>query len=397
MDNSFAIILGAGFSNPAGLPLAGEINKYFLRNNADTLLNFGSGEWKWIDYANGPERNNGKLGYNYFSYGIILNQWVRFFIEFNKGFSNYEDFYQFINDNHRNKSITDLIYEKAYDEFLICHPTIKSNPFYHNYTFALTHPQYDEIKSIINHLISDLLYIRKQKEEYLESYYAFLRIMSFPMKIDIVTLNHDFLLESLLEQAGILYSDGFSINKSPLELDGGKKIKFFNNEFDNDVSIIKLHGSIDVYKFFITKTEGSLWSPTGDYLYYKTHNYVEKQKPNLVDPDTGEVFQNFNTSITPQFITGTRKEELIANDTMYASLYSEFDKRIHQNSNLLIIGYSFADKHVNEKIISAINSGKILKVVNVNPYDPFPYPADNIKVVNLKNISELHNSIFQDE
>ena len=40
-----AVILGSGFSKPAGLPLAKEITNFFLRNNKKQILHFSSDEF----------------------------------------------------------------------------------------------------------------------------------------------------------------------------------------------------------------------------------------------------------------------------------------------------------------------------------------------------------------
>lgn len=396
-NDTLCVILGAGFSKPAGLPLANEINGYFLRDNADTLLKFSSGEWKWIDFANDPEKNNGKLGFEHLSYGFILNHWVKSFIRSAGSFTNYEDFYQYILDNYKTEDILNQIYSLSFQDFLKKHPTIKDNPWYDKYTYHLTHPQYNEIISISNHLIGDLLYIRGELAGLLADYKPFIQLLKSTQETSIITLNHDYWLEILLKEFRLDYDDGFSIDKSPLIAPAGNMIKVFNGVFGESISIIKLHGSIDVYRYEISDQRGSLIYPTGDNLYFKTHNYSTKQNPRLVSLDTGEVLQNFHWNISPQFITGTRKHEIISSDSMYATLYSEFEKYINQTKNLLIIGYSYTDRHVNEKIISAMQSGKISKVVNVNPGATFPFATDNFEIVNLASISELHNSLFQDE
>src|ERR1700722_18528215 len=99
-DNSkIFVLIGAGFSKLAGLPLANEISNFFIRDNCNKLLMFGSGESKWTDFANDVELNNGRLGRNEIEYGFILNALVGKFFEDKKSFTNYEDFYQFIIDN----------------------------------------------------------------------------------------------------------------------------------------------------------------------------------------------------------------------------------------------------------------------------------------------------------
>ena len=72
--SKLVILLGSGFSYSAGLPLARGINDYFTRDNILKLLQFTSGEWKWYDRANDAERSNGRIGYNAYTYGFILNE-----------------------------------------------------------------------------------------------------------------------------------------------------------------------------------------------------------------------------------------------------------------------------------------------------------------------------------
>ena len=394
IPNTIAILLGAGFSKPAGLPLVNEIDDYFLRDNAETLLNFSSGEWKWKDYASGPDLNNGMLGYSFCTYGFLLNEWVNAFSEEPNRFSNYEDFYQYIIDNHNADPIVRAIHLKALKAFMKYYAGIGKNSYCKYYVAAFTKPQKSEIINIMNHLIKDLLFSRLPKNDVMIEYSSFIKLFSIFESVDLITLNHDCLLEGILDEIGVDYSDGFSTERSPLRSDTGKGIKYFNNDFSKNISIIKLHGSIDVYLYNISVLEGSTLHPTGDSFYFKTHDYNEKQNPHLIHSVTGEVRQNFHSNITPQFITGTRKNEVIKGDPMYASLYSEFEKRIHANPNLLIIGYSYSDDHVNKKIVSAINSGVTSKIVNINPSMAFPFDDNRIEIVNLKNISELSSSVF---
>lgn len=49
MENNLSVILGAGFSHKAGLPIANGINEFFTRNNIGKVLSFGSGEFKWVE------------------------------------------------------------------------------------------------------------------------------------------------------------------------------------------------------------------------------------------------------------------------------------------------------------------------------------------------------------
>lgn len=243
-------------------------------------------------------------------------------------------------------------------------------------------------------MIGDLLYVRSELIDLLADYTPFIHLLKRNPKTSIVTLNHDHLVEILLRKSGLNYNDGFSIEKSPLIAPAGNKIHVFDGNFNGSISLIKLHGSIDVYRYEIYNQEVSLINSTGDYVYFKTHNYGTKQSPRLINPLTGEVLQDFHWNISPQFITGTRKQDIISSDSMYAALYTEFSNRILFCSNLMIIGYSYGDEHVNNKIRVAINSGKLVKIVNVNPGITFPFEVDGVEIKNLRCIKELEGSVF---
>jgi hypothetical protein len=189
------IILGSGFSKPAGLPLAKEINDNFLRDNAEKILKFSSGEFMWEDFANDTYKHNGRIGYDHLAYGILLNEFAKLYIQKNKEFSNYEEFYQFVIDNINNQKIIDELKENAFASFKKHFPNINENPYYENYTHAIEHFQLREFMSLVNHLIGDLLFVRKSKDIIKEHYAWTVKLFNNYSKIDIITLNHDLLME----------------------------------------------------------------------------------------------------------------------------------------------------------------------------------------------------------
>lgn len=56
------VILGSGFSQPAEPTIGEEINDYFMRDNCENILQFGSGEFKLVDFANDAEKGNINAG-----------------------------------------------------------------------------------------------------------------------------------------------------------------------------------------------------------------------------------------------------------------------------------------------------------------------------------------------
>jgi hypothetical protein len=390
-ERSF-IILGAGFSYHAGLPLANNIRDYFVRDNIDKILKFNSGESKWVDFASEADSNNGK-GFDHLAYGYILNVLVKRFIHARGSFTNYEDMYQYILDNLKVKGFLASILVEAKEICLKDRPHLAENPLKENYMYAFVHTDPGHLTSLLNHLIADLLFWRKNPETFVGKYKPFLSILSKCRNVTITTLNHDLLLEFLLEN--ILsrpYSDGFTIDQKTLFSEKGKALNVFQNLFKEEVNVIKLHGSLDTYKyiFYNEKLESSTVVATGDYMYFKTMDYYEKQHPERHDPETGKKTQTFHFEITPQFITGTNKPPLIASDNMYSLLYKKMEVEIMSAESLLLIGYSYGDKHVNEQIEHAIKAGKIKSITNINPGMKFPFDVNGIKVINMSDISELN-------
>jgi len=385
------VILGAGFSKPAGLPLANEISNFFTRDNAETILNFSSGEFMWIDFANDTYKHNGRIGYDHLAYGILLNEFVKQHIAENDGFGNYEDFYQYVIDNLYNEEVLDAIKSKSIISFDEHFPHIKDGQFYKNYTHAISHFQQRDFKSMVTHLIGDLLFVRNPIEEVKLLYKEFIDFCKKYDTIDFITLNHDLLLERLIKD--LLkqeYSDGFTKDQKILKSLGGESLNLFQSLFSKNINLIKLHGSIDTYRFIVAKQEGSILTPTGESLFFKTHDFYEKQSAERYDPETGEKVQTFHWDIDPQFITGTRKKEILAMPGMYKSLYEESENRILNCKTLLIIGYSFGDEHVNEAIeLAIIFSDQIEKIIVVNPSKKIPFDVSAFENHHLNAINEL--------
>ncbi len=382
-------ILGSGFSYYAGLPLAKDINSYFERDNSRMLLHFSSDEWKWYDLTDDAHRHNGSGSYDRIAYGHILNELVNSFLVISGGFTNYEDFYQYVIDNLNKDGFLKSICEKAKKSFDNKEEVKKDNQFYETYTNAFSSSHKRQIYNLVNYLICELLYWRKPFNTFKDKYNSFLSYISQFKQQNIFTLNHDLLIETLFESEGIKYCDGFSKEGSVLQYDG-KKISTFTGQFDSSVNLIKLHGSVDVYQYDCFEKNGISLQSTDEYIHFKTRNYYEKQRPMRIDPITNEIVQDYHWNITPQFITGKRKQEIINSDYMYKKLYKEFANRLEKSEELLIIGYSYGDDHVNRTIKLNLSKGTLKRIVNINPSKEFPFKSkNNIEIINYCQINNL--------
>src|SRR5690606_39241022 len=326
MSKHLTVLLGAGFSANAGMPTAGHISEKFNRDLREKLLAFSSGEWAWTDDKSGTALNNGRLNFDYLAYSYVFNELVKSYVANRGSFIYYEDFYQFIIDSYENTEKVESIFENPKSELLEDHPRLSENVYSKNYLYAFEKKQFFKINEIINYLIGDILRIIPQPDDELAKIYQnFISYLKGFEEVDIFTLNHDLLLERLLQINKIEFSKGFNLEFSPVQHEGNP-VPFFNNEFNKSIRIHKLHGSLDFFEFAHFKRDGMIWSPTGESDYFMTTNYYIKHKSVMINPQTKEIIQDYNFDVVPKFITGTNKTQTIKNDKMFSSLFSNLDK-----------------------------------------------------------------------
>lgn len=160
-------------------------------------------------------------------------------------------------------------------------------------------------------------------------------------QLDIITLNHDTLVEDELSSYGIDFEDGFS----PVKIDGGLNIKGDLTPFNNwpgktSVSIIKLHGSLNWQLFEFNDFDGK-----GE----KVRQYAKFKK----DPD--HCRDEYNNLVTPvkwksAFLSGTVVKEQYYITPFWWELQNEFNRKINDHRFLIFCGYGFQDPGVNIKI-----------------------------------------------
>jgi hypothetical protein len=74
--SKLTVLLGAGFSFQAGLPLGKDIQEKFDRDLRYKLLNFTSGEWMWVDEKSEADINNGTMSHKHYWYSFIFNEYL---------------------------------------------------------------------------------------------------------------------------------------------------------------------------------------------------------------------------------------------------------------------------------------------------------------------------------
>lgn len=368
------ILIGAGFSKPAGLPLVSDISKYFNRRIYDQLRMHASGEWFWSENGNDVDNHNGSLNSDHIVYAFIFEEIMKEYGEL----KNYEEFYDFLIHSEN-----DWLKDKFDKAKVRC--TAELNLPVDNAVVTMFDAyQYQKLVEIFNYLIIDTLSIRLSDEDLVKEYSAFLEFLESYTQLRVFTLNHDLLLEHLFTLTGKEYTDGFITEGSPLLGDDEIRQPAFNDAFSGPIHIRKLHGSAGLYRYPAGIDGGGVIYRTGEIIYFKPTSHSNKHTSRRTDA-LGKVIQSLNLDPSPKFITGKNKEALIEKDPMYSALYSAFVKELASKNDLLIIGYSYGDDHIN-KVIE--RNSPFARVININPGKTYPF-SNAESITNLKSIADL--------
>lgn len=151
-------------------------------------------------------------------------------------------------------------------------------------------------------------------------------------KLNIITLNHDTLIEQILQDNDIEFTDGFG------EPNGD--IRYFEDNYNDNikVKIIKLHGSI------------SWWSHGGSKVV-QPMNITDKDSLSWKDKENNFIK---NIGKVPSFLTGVNKIYSY-NRGIYAEQNYNFLKLLHEENLIVMAGYGWGDLPINFQIQNWFN------------------------------------------
>jgi hypothetical protein len=341
-----AFLLGSGFSIPAGVPGTSKITEQIISCNNIHRHSDGF-------YLQGPDSSS--LGSRTDLYiprikgliEIIKKEVQDYYLDEN--WADYEHIYyvlQQIHDcewrEHDNPAIQPLIdkIRPAVTRLLVRNKTD---------TEAVGLDLLNLTREALTYIkcrVRSLLYKNQWQTNYIDNNLGNVLQDSRLEVIDIFTLNHDEVLEQFLEGKGIIYADGFGSNIN--------SVRYWKPETYRDksrrVKLVKLHGSINWYKF-----------PPGagiplDRDFWHTRNLEgDLQLPSL------------DIESTPLMLIGTFNKMLAYTHGIFADLYYLFRRRLQKVNHLVVCGYGFGDKGINNSIIEWFNSNKKNKVVVIDP------------------------------
>lgn len=164
-----------------------------------------------------------------------------------------------------------------------------------------------------------------------------------PGGLDVITLNYDLTIEMLAEQCGIEIDRGIErwAPGAPLEFE----------QVNGRINLMKLHGSVD-------------WE-----LTVRTPSTVHPPQVNVVEPEPANDPDDYPTSRRrvpglPWIVVGDR--EKLATDGPTLDLLHAARTAMDAADSLVVIGYSFADAHVNAMVRNwmAVRPDRTLTVVD---------------------------------
>lgn len=153
--------------------------------------------------------------------------------------------------------------------------------------------------------------------------------------LSIVTLNHDTLIEKHFSDEVVC--DGFvQFSVGSALFDPAQ----FDRKQDADVRLLKLHGSIDWFRYKGGNgTELALKIIGGD------RDHLKDAEGNDLHVPTGRLL-----------LAGTTNKELEYGSGVFLELMYQFHKRLKDTNLLIVSGYGFADKGINNRIWAWLDS-----------------------------------------
>ena len=149
---------------------------------------------------------------------------------------------------------------------------------------------------------------------------------------------------------------------------------------------MKWHGGGNIHIYRVCNQYGSLLDDTGVRIYFKPTDHWSKFFLDRID-HTGKVLQSTHPPPKEMFLTGVNKDDLIKSNSYFRKIFTYFKRKIKM-TELLIIGYSFNDSHINRLIRKVFCVLNFKRVININPNDRIPYRF-KLRVISLMEISEL--------
>ncbi|MFP4661581.1 MAG: SIR2 family protein [Halanaerobiales bacterium] len=392
MTGNISLLLGAGISIPAGLPSTGDITNSLLNGNycppQDFTYDYDKEDLELIIkylkliYSKIEAFYQGRP-INYEDIYYVTSQIKDFLIEYeNPVVSNFADEILDQLSVYRQKGYPVKRYELMNEDKVSQRKSVMISSGQSNEKLELLRGNklLTRVANLAAYYINDLTKKSLQIENINTDHLDFIKEIVLDEtidKINIFTLNHDTLIERYLKaqeldyyDGFINYADGFSSNDDfeKKRCENYNHIRVRQENFDENlrvwqpdfinfpgrIRLLKLHGSIDWYKF---KRKNIKNYPA--YFFAQVENSMGSK--DLFDS------KNIIVESRPLILTGRFNKILEYNRSIYVDLHYYFYQLLPTASILLISGYSFNDKGINSWLIDWMYSRYMHRIIFIHP------------------------------
>jgi hypothetical protein len=346
-----AFLLGSGISISAGIPSTLDITKQVLsgegvRRNNDETYCFGPPLYAHVGI---PDEYVPRIA-------IFLNRLkieIDLYYLYQIGrFVNYEDIYYLVEQVHDSelRDYDNPAVQPFIDKILPdIRPLLRARKIIPKLKWQLhelANESMNYIVDIVWHMLnkepSQVDHLNSLREACMDSQVTY---------IDIFTLNHDIVIERCLSQNGVQVIDGFD---EPLN-----EVRYWNpGKFEDDsskVRLFKLHGSLNW--FWFRRVNGNSYNiilgiPLGRDIQ---HTNDPQGKMQILHDGR------------PLLLAGTFNKMLRYTSGIYAHLHYQFFRSLYKNQQLVVCGYSFNDRGINNQIVDWMYSSSDNRIVIIHP------------------------------
>jgi SIR2-like protein len=192
------------------------------------------------------------------------------------------------------------------------------------------HDRLREITGLTHKYITDIVRTMLDKPpQRLDHLDALIEASATLGEVDLVTLNHDLVLEAALDARAVPYSDGFDRS--------GEDVRLWADEWHDHVRLLKLHGSLDWWGYQMADEPWRGWVTAR----HKGDDAIHPRRSGILD---------YPHDLRPVFLTGTFDKILAYETWIFPDQHLRFQEGLRQANRVISIGYGFGDKAINTRV-----------------------------------------------
>lgn len=346
-----AFLLGSGISIPAGMPSTQDITKQVLtgegiRRNTDETYCFGPPLYAHVGI---PDEYVPRVVIFLNRLKIEIDLYYLYQI---KPFTNYEDLYYVAGQIHDSelRNYDNPAVQPFIDKIL---PDIRPLLKVRKNEYKLKWQLHELTDEAMNYIVDIVWHMLNKEPSQIDHLNSLKEACKDPQVsyVDIFTLNHDTVLERYLAQYCIPANDGFG---APLN-----EVRYWNPEMFEDksskVRLFKLHGSLDW--FWFRTLNGNSYNVTLGIPLGRDIQHTKDPQGKMQILHDGR----------PLLLAGRFNKMLRYTSGVYAHLHCQFFRSMCDTLRLVVCGYGFGDRGINNQIVDWMYSSSDHAMTIVHP------------------------------